>query len=121
APNLLRRLFAEGAFAQAFVPIFAEYKTRQGDEATCALMDRVASLLGLVVLVVTVLAMIGAPVVVYLLGSGFAATPGKVDTTSLLVRIVFPYIFFISLTVVFSAALNNYGDRKSTRLNSSHQ
>lgn len=109
APNLLRRLFAEGAFSQAFVPIFAEYKTKQGDAATHALMDRVSSLLALAVLGVTVLCMVFAPVVVYVLGSGFAATPGKIDATALLLRIVFPYIFFISMTVVFSAALNNYG------------
>jgi putative peptidoglycan lipid II flippase len=109
APNLLRRLFAEGAFSQAFVPIFAEYKTKQGEEATRELLDRVSSLLATCVLAVTVLAIVFAPGVVYLLGAGFAATPGKVDTAALLVRIIFPYIFFISMTVVFSAALNNYG------------
>jgi len=58
---------------------------------------------------VTLLAVVAAPALVYVLGAGFAQIPGKVQTTALLLRIVFPYIFFVSLTVVFSAALNNYG------------
>src|SRR5881392_1983113 len=70
-PNLLRRLFAEGAFSQAFVPILAEYRRQKGDEATRDLASRVATLLAIVLLVVSVLGVVAAPWLVYVLASGF--------------------------------------------------
>ena len=96
-PNLLRRLFAEGAFTQAFVPVFAEYKNKRGETETRLLADRIASVLTLVLFLVTLAGVIVAPVLVYLTASGFAADPEKFALTTLLVRITFPYIFFISL------------------------
>src|SRR5436853_6060673 len=72
SPNLLRRLFAEGAFSQAFVPVHAEYKTRQGEHATRELVDRVASVLTAALLVVTVLGVVFAPFIVYVSAPGFA-------------------------------------------------
>ena len=72
-PNLLRRLFAEGAFSQAFVPVLGEYRGREGDEATRVLAGKVLAVLGVFLFVVTLLGVAAAPVVVYLTSAGFAA------------------------------------------------
>ena len=108
-PNLLRRLFAEGAFSQAFVPVLAEYKTREGHDATRLLVDKVASTLGIVLFVVTVIGIIVAPLLIYATAAGFAATPDKFDVTVQMLRICFPYIFFISLVSLAAGVLNTYG------------
>ena len=107
-PNMLRRLFAEGALSQAFVPILAEYKRQRGDDATRDLLGRVATLLALTLLVVSVVGVIAAPWLVYLLAGGFAKTPGKVELTAEMIRIVFPYILFVSLVSLAGGALNVY-------------
>src|SRR6478736_5979511 len=107
-PNLLRRLFAEGAFSQAFVPILAEYKNREGDQATHGLIDRVATLLFLALAATAALGMALAPIVVYLSAPGFAAEPGKFAVTVQLLRITFPYIVFISLVALASGVLNTW-------------
>src|ERR1044071_9122731 len=90
-PNLLRRLFAEGAFSQAFVPILAEYKQRRGDQATRVLVDHVAGLLALTLFVVTLLGILAAPAIVYISAPGFTIAAGKVELTVQLLRITFPY------------------------------
>jgi putative peptidoglycan lipid II flippase len=107
-PNLLRRLFAEGAFSQAFVPVLAEYKTQRGQEETKALIDHVATLLGLILVVVALIGVLAAPVVVYLSAPGFAADSSKFNITVDLLRIIFPYIFFISLVSLAGGILNTY-------------
>ncbi len=107
-PNLLRRLFAEGAFSQAFVPILAEYKARRGHDETRGLVDHVASLLALILAVVTLLGMLAAPAVVYVSAPGFSATPDKFGLTVQLLRMMFPYIFFISLVSLAGGILNTY-------------
>jgi len=107
-PNLLRRLFAEGAFSQAFVPILAEYKNRQGEQDTRALIDRVATLLTLALVVVTLLGVLAAPWIVGLTAPGFKAQPEKFALTVELLRIVFPYIFFIALTACGGSILNTW-------------
>ncbi len=107
-PNLLRRVFAEGAFSQAFVPILAEYRNRRGETETRDLVDHVTTLLALVLLLVTVLGVLAAPVIVYLSAPGFAANPVKFRTTIDLLRITFPYIFFISLTSLAGGILNTW-------------
>ena len=107
-PNLLRRLFAEGAFSQAFVPIFGEYKNRRGHEETKLLVDHVVTLLALILFVVTLIGIIAAPILVYISAPGFAATPDKFDLTVKLLRITSPYIFFISLVAVAAGILNTY-------------
>ena len=107
-PNLLRRLFAEGAFSQAFVPILAEYRHRRGEENTRLLVDHVAALLGLILFVVTLAGIIAAPAIIYVSAPGFAATPGKFDLTVSLLRVTFPYILFISLTSLAGGILNIY-------------
>ena len=107
-PNILRRMFAEGAFSQAFVPILSEYHRQRGANATRDLVGRVSSLLALVLLGVTVLGVLAAPWLVYLLAAGFAATPGKVELTAQMIRIVFPYILFVSLVSLAGGILNVY-------------
>ena len=107
-PNILRRMFAEGAFSQAFVPILAEYQRQRGDDATRDLVGKVGTLLALVLLGVTALGVLAAPALVYLLASGFAQTPGKIELTTDLIRIVFPYILFVSLVSLAGGVLNVY-------------
>jgi putative peptidoglycan lipid II flippase len=107
-PNILRRLFAEGAFSQAFVPIFAEYRRSRGEEETRALVGRVATLLTAALLVLTVVGVLAAPWLVYALAAGFAKTPGKVELTADMIRIVFPYIVFVSLVSLAGGVLNVY-------------
>jgi putative peptidoglycan lipid II flippase len=108
-PNLLRRMFAEGAFSQAFVPIFAEVRNRQGDDAARALAVRCAGALILVLLLVTALGVLLAPVVVMVTAPGFAAEPATFDLTVDLLRVTFPYILFISLTALAAGILNSHG------------
>ncbi|MCK2127544.1 murein biosynthesis integral membrane protein MurJ [Thauera aromatica] len=107
-PNLLRRMFAEGAFSQAFVPILAEYKNRQGAQATQTLVDRVATLLGLVVACVAALGALAAPLIIYVSAPGFAGDPGKFELTVELTRITFPYIFFMALVALAGGVLNTW-------------
>jgi putative peptidoglycan lipid II flippase len=105
-PNLLRRLFAEGAFSQAFVPILAEYRRKRGVDATRRLVGNVGTLLGVVLIALSVIGSLAAPWLVYLLAGGFARTPGKVELTADMIRIVFPYILFVSLVSLAGGVLN---------------
>ncbi|MFZ1545534.1 MAG: murein biosynthesis integral membrane protein MurJ [Candidatus Nitrotoga sp.] len=107
-PNLLRRLFAEGAFSQAFVPILGEYKNRRGHEETKLLVDHVTTLLAIILFIVTLIGIIAAPILIYISAPGFAETPAKFDLTVQLLRISSPYIFFISLVAMASGILNTY-------------
>jgi putative peptidoglycan lipid II flippase len=108
-PNLLRRMFAEGAFSQAFVPILGEYRNRQGDAAARALVDRVAGTLGACVLVLSVVGVLAAPWLVYVSAPGFAADSGKFELTVALTRMTFPYILFMSLVALAGGVLNSWG------------
>lgn len=112
-PNLLRRLFAEGAFSQAFVPVFAEYKNKRGETETRLLASHVASLLAMVLFIVTLIGVVTAPVLVYATASGFAASREKFELTTQLVRITFPYIFFISLVALSAGILNSFSAFKT--------
>lgn len=107
-PNLLRRIFAEGAFSQAFVPILAEYKSQQGEQATRTFVAYVAGLLTLALALVTVAGMVAAPWVIIATAPGFADTPEKFALTSSLLRITFPYILLISLASLVGAILNTW-------------
>ncbi len=107
-PNLLRRLFAEGAFSQAFVPILAEYKNRRGHDATQNLVNQVGTALTLVLIVVALLGVVGAPWVAYVSAPGFRADPDKFELTVTLLRITFPYIIFISLVALAAGILNTH-------------
>lgn len=108
-PNLLRRLFAEGAFSQAFVPILAEYKNQQGHEATHTLVNHVTTLLGLILIVVAIVGMLAAPAIVYISAPGFIDEPDKFALTIELLRVTFPYILFISLVSLAGGMLNTFG------------
>src|SRR5437762_4758485 len=111
-PNLLRRLFAEGAFSQAFVPVLAEYKNRQSPEETKTLVNGVATALFLALVIAALIGVLTAPLIVYLSAPGFTADPAKFDLTVRMLRITFPYIAFISL-VAFSAGVLNTWNRFS--------
>ncbi|KNC09019.1 membrane protein [Klebsiella sp. RIT-PI-d] len=107
-PNLLRRIFAEGAFSQAFVPILAEYKSKQGEEATRIFVSYVSGMLTLALTVVTVLGMLAAPWVITITAPGFADTADKFQLTTQLLKITFPYILLISLASLVGAILNTW-------------
>lgn len=107
-PNFLRRLFAEGAFSQAFVPVLAEYKVKGPHEAVKDLVDRVAGRLGFVLLLVTLAGMVAAPLIIALFAPGFIGTP-KFDAAADMLRITFPYLLLISLTAFAGGILNTYG------------
>lgn len=107
-PNLLRRIFAEGAFSQAFVPILAEYKNQQGDEATRTFIAYVSGLLTLILAIVTLAGILAAPWIIYITAPGFTDTPDKFDLTVRLLRITFPYILLISLVSLAGAILNTW-------------
>lgn len=107
-PNLLRRLFAEGAFSQAFVPILAEYRTRNGEGETRLLVDRVATALSLAVLAVSIVGIFAAPWIIYVSAPGFSATPEKFELTVAMLRITFPYLLFISLVSLAGGILNTW-------------
>jgi putative peptidoglycan lipid II flippase len=112
-PNLLRRLFAEGAFSQAFVPVLGEYRTKQGDEVTRILAGKVLAVLGAALFIATLIGVLASPLVVYAMASGFAKDAQKFDLTVTMVRICFPYILFISLVSFCSGLLNTYGAFKA--------
>ena len=107
-PNLLRRMFAEGAFSQAFVPILGEYKNKRGDTETLTLIEHVASLLTLALFAITALGIAAAPVLVWISAPGYAADPGKFELTVTLTRITFPYILFMSLVALSGGILNTW-------------
>lgn len=107
-PNLLRRIFAEGAFSQAFVPILAEYKNKQGDEAAREFIADVSGMLTLVLAVITAIGVIAAPAIIWISAPGFAKNPDKFALTVDLLRITFPYIFLISLSSLAGAVLNTW-------------
>ena len=107
-PNLLRRLFAEGAFAQAFVPILADYRSREGEAGTKLLVDRTATLLALTLVGVSLLGIALAPVIIYVSAPGFSANAEKFDMTVAMLRVTFPYIFFISLVSLAGGILNTW-------------
>ncbi|MDP3539339.1 MAG: murein biosynthesis integral membrane protein MurJ [Azonexus sp.] len=107
-PNLLRRMFAEGAFSQAFVPILGEYKNKRGEVDTRTLVDHVASLLSMALFAVTAIGIATAPILVWISAPGFAADAGKFELTITLTRITFPYILFMSLVALSGAILNTW-------------
>ncbi len=107
-PNLMRRLFAEGSFSQAFVPVLSEFQKHQSNEDIRKFIDAVAGTLGCVLLGVTILGVVFAPVIVRLFAPGFASEGARFDMTVTMLRITFPYLFLISLTAFAGAILNTY-------------
>jgi putative peptidoglycan lipid II flippase len=107
-PNLLRRLFAEGAFSQAFVPILSEYKTQHGQEATKTLVDHVATVLLWSTLLTSVAGMIGAPLLIMAVGGGLDKNPKAYDSAILMTRLMFPYIACMSFVALAGGVLNTW-------------
>jgi putative peptidoglycan lipid II flippase len=111
-PNLLRRLFAEGAFSQAFVPILAEYKNQRGDQATKELIDHVATILIWAVVFTCLAGIIFAPTVVYVIATGLKADAKAFDASVLMTRIMFPYIGFMSFVALAGGIMNTWREFK---------
>jgi putative peptidoglycan lipid II flippase len=103
-PNLLRRLFAEGAFSSAFVPILAATRATDGDDATRGLIDAVATVLFWALLLTCVAGVVGAPVVVWLFGAGLQ----ELDLAVVMTRWMFPYIGCMSLVALSAGVLNTW-------------
>jgi putative peptidoglycan lipid II flippase len=106
-PNLFRRLFAEGAFNAAFVPLYARRLTEEGNEAAKAFAEQVLSVLVAFLLVFTIAAQFAMPWLMYLLAPGFASDPAKFDLAVRLTQITFPYLLFMSLTALLGGVLNS--------------
>jgi putative peptidoglycan lipid II flippase len=107
-PNLFRRMFAEGAFSQAFVPVLAASKATHGEAATKALVNHVATILVWVLLLVCVLGVVGAPILVWAMASGFQNNPQGFDAAVHMTRWMFPYIGLMSLVALSSGILNTW-------------
>ena len=107
-PNFLRRLFAEGGFSQAFVPVLSEYREQRGHEEVRALVDQTTATLGLVLLGVTAVGVVAAPLLIAVFAPGFIGNPEKQRLAADMLRITFPYILFISLTALAGGILNTY-------------
>ena len=107
-PNLFRRLFAEGAFSQAFVPVLAASKQQHGDAATRLLVDRVATLLVWALLLTSVLGVAGAPILVWAMASGLQQSAQGFEAAVFMTRWMFPYIAFMSLVALAAGVLNTW-------------
>ena len=107
-PNLFRRLFAEGAFSQAFVPVLAASKAQHGDAATKHVIDQVATLLAWVLVLVCVVGVASAPLLVWAMASGMQKDPRGYDAAVVMTRFMFPYIGFMSMVALSSGILNTY-------------
>jgi len=105
-PNMLRRFFAEGALTAAFVPIFSECYTQKGEGEAKELANTCFTLLTIVMALITVIGIIFSPQIVSLMFPGFAVEPSKLELTVLLNRLMFPYIFFVSLVALCMGILN---------------
>ncbi|MDP5213019.1 murein biosynthesis integral membrane protein MurJ [Pseudoalteromonas tunicata] len=114
-PNFLRRLFAEGAFAQAFVPVLSEIKSQHGDDKVREFIAKASGTLGVILLIITILGVIGSPIIVAVFGTGWfmAWLDGepageKFELAAMMLKLTFPYLFFISLVALSGAVLNVY-------------
>lgn len=110
-PNFLRRLFAEGAFSQAFVPVLSEYQANRNLNEVKRLIAETSGTLGLILLLVAIVGVIGSPILVSLFGPGFTGEDKakEFELASMLLKITFPYILFISLTAFSGSVLNSVG------------
>ena len=109
-PNFLRRLFAEGAFSQAFVPVLAEYKEQHGKQALKQFVDRTGGTLALVLIVLTVIGVAAAPIIILVFAPGFLwEKSGQYELAVDLLRLTFPYLFFISSVAFAGGILNTFG------------
>lgn len=108
APNFMRRLFAEGAISVSCVPVLLEYRKASGHAEVQRLIDHMAGTLGALLLLVTLLGVVAAPMIVLLFAPGFAVQPEQHTLAAEMLRLTFPYLFFIALTALAGAVLNAY-------------
>ncbi|MCU7804577.1 MAG: murein biosynthesis integral membrane protein MurJ [Candidatus Thiodiazotropha sp. (ex Lucinoma borealis)] len=108
-PNFLRRLFAEGSFSVAFVPVLTEYRSRRSKQDLQIFTDHMAGSLGLVVLLVSIAGVVAAPILVMIFAPGFwNESEGKYELTAEMLTLTFPYLFFITMTAFAGSILNTY-------------
>jgi putative peptidoglycan lipid II flippase len=108
-PNMLRRFFAEGAFSQGFVPVMARYRENHDHKDAREFVDAVAGTLGLILFVITLMGVVAAPFLVFIVAPGFVGDDGRFDLSTAMLRFTFPYLFFVSLTAFAGGVLNTYG------------
>ncbi|OOY41901.1 lipid II flippase MurJ, partial [Solemya velum gill symbiont] len=109
-PNLFRRLFAEGAFAAAFVPVLSEYKETRSFDDLKSFIDHVAGTLGLFLLLISLLGVLGAPLLIAVVAPGwYFGETGEAQLAGDMLRLTFPYLLFISLTAFAGGILNTHG------------
>jgi putative peptidoglycan lipid II flippase len=107
-PNFLRRLFAEGSFSQAFVPVISEYKHKRTQEEVRQLVDEVAGTFGVLLFGITAIGVIAAPLIIFAFAPAWHDEPDQWHAAAAMLRWTFPYLFFISLSALFSGVLNSY-------------
>lgn len=107
-PNFMRRLFAEGSFSQAFVPVLSEYQKQKSHEEIQRFINAMSGTLGITLLVVTILGTLFAPVIVRIFAFGFVTHGERFDLAVTMLRITFPYLLLVSLTALSGAILNTY-------------
>lgn len=108
-PNFMRRMFGEGAFSQAFVPVISEYRQTQPHAEVKALVDRIAGSFGSLLLLINAIGLLAAPLLVMLFAPGFIDNPEQFALATDLLRVTFPYLLFIALTAFAGGILNTYG------------
>jgi len=108
-PNFLRRLFAEGAFSQAFVPVLTDYKENKSKEELQLLINQVAGTFGVILMGLTLTGVLAAPLLIMLFGPGFLDDDNKYNLAVDMLRYTFPYLFFIALTAFAGGILNSFG------------
>ena len=107
-PNFMRRLFAEGCFSQAFVPILSEYQKQKSQEELQRFLNAMAGTLGFTLLIVTIIGVLGAPWIIRLFAPGFATSGERFELAVTMLRVTFPYLMLISLTAFSGAILNTH-------------
>lgn len=108
-PNFLRRLFAEGAFSQAFVPVLSDYKEQGSKEALKLFIDRTAGTLAVILFIVSIIGVIAAPILITIFAPGFSHEGKQHELAVHMLRITFPYLFFISSVAFAGGILNSHG------------
>jgi putative peptidoglycan lipid II flippase len=108
-PNFMRRLFAEGAFAQAFVPVLAEYQKTRSPEDVRIFISRISGHLSSILTLVTLVGIVASPIIIYLFAPGFSHDGVRSELATLMLRITFPFLMLVSLTAMAGAILNTYG------------
>ena len=108
-PNFMRRLFAEGAFSQAFVPVLAEYQKTQSHADVRVFISRISGYLSSILSLATVIGIVAAPVIIFLFAPGFSQDSLRTELATEMLRITFPFLMLVSLTAMAGAVLNTYG------------